>query len=289
MYIYETIMKIQLENISSHEPRSFQMMYNPRLSDLFFWHFHPEYELIYIEGATGTRHVGDHISTYRGSDLVLIGSSIPHLNFDYKVKTNYQKIVVHINPTLIEQHLCTLPELKHISKIFSTAQYGVVFTGKIKQLVGKRLMKFQSLSSFQQYMELLQIFKRLSHTKEFELLHSKPYINKYSQKEQERIRNIHAFIDKNYYRKIELEEVASLSNMSKEAFCRYFKRSTENTFIGFLNQYRISQAKRILMMGKSVGDACYSCGFESLSYFNRVFKKYTGEQPSLFRNKHIKG
>ena len=95
-------MKIQLETIASHSKRTFTMMYNPRMSDLFYWHFHPEYELVYIKGANGTRHVGEHISTYAGSDLVLIGSNIPHLNFDYGVKTNYQKVVVHIKPEFIK-------------------------------------------------------------------------------------------------------------------------------------------------------------------------------------------
>ncbi len=86
-------MKIQLESFSPDEKSSFRLLHNPRLNDLFYWHFHPEYELVYIEGANGTRHVGNHISPYIGSDLVLIGSNIPHLNFDYgiiqkKRKTN---------------------------------------------------------------------------------------------------------------------------------------------------------------------------------------------------------
>ena len=75
-------MKIQLEAISSKDS-SFSLMFNPRLSDLFYWHFHPEYELVYIEASEGTRHIGDHISTYEKSDLTLICSNIPHLNFDY--------------------------------------------------------------------------------------------------------------------------------------------------------------------------------------------------------------
>ena len=69
-------MKIQLENISTKVNSSFNLLFNPRLSDLYYWHFHPEYELVYITGATGTRHVGDHISTYYDSDLVLIGSNV---------------------------------------------------------------------------------------------------------------------------------------------------------------------------------------------------------------------
>ncbi len=76
-------MKIQLENIQTDNKSSFRLLHDPKLNDLFFWHFHPEYELVYIEGADGIRHVGKHRSNYQQSDLVLIGSNIPHLNFDY--------------------------------------------------------------------------------------------------------------------------------------------------------------------------------------------------------------
>ena len=94
-------------------------------------------------------------------------------------------------------------------------------------------------------------------------------------------------MDKNYKQKIELNEIAALSNMTKEAFCRYFKKATNYTFVQFLNRYRISHAKRFLMSGKSVTEACYSCGFESLSYFNRIFKKITDENPSTFRKRYV--
>ncbi|MFN6319936.1 MAG: hypothetical protein ACK4YE_00105, partial [Bacteroidota bacterium] len=63
-----------LEKISPAPDSSFHIMVNPKLNDFFFWHFHPEIELVFIEGADGTRHVGDHISHYKESDLVLIGS-----------------------------------------------------------------------------------------------------------------------------------------------------------------------------------------------------------------------
>jgi YesN/AraC family two-component response regulator len=75
--------------------------------------------------------------------------------------------------------------------------------------------------------------------------------------------------------------------MTKEAFCRYFKKVTAYTFIDFLNRYRISQSKRILMSGFSVSDACYQSGFVSLSYFNRIFKKVTSENPRTFRKRYL--
>jgi len=279
-------MKIQLETITSQD-KSFSMMFNPRLSDLFYWHFHPEYELVYIESASGTRHIGEHISTYEKNDLVLIGSNIPHLNFDYGIKTTYRKVVVHLKKDFIENHISGVPELNPITQLFEKSKYGLAFCGKVKRQIGEKLFHFEHLNDFQRYIQMLEILDMLANIPNPELLHEQPYNNKVSEREQGRLRAIYAFVDKNYHKKINLDEVAAISNMSKEAFCRYFKKVNKYTFIEFLNRYRISQSKRILISGKSVSDACYQSGFESLSYFNRTFIKITNENPRDFRKRYF--
>lgn len=279
-------MKIQLETITSKD-RSFSMMFNPRLSDLFYWHFHPEYELVYIEAATGTRHIGEHISTYVESDLVLIGSNIPHLNLDYGIKTAYRKVVVHLRKDFIESQFDGTPELNPILQLFEKSKYGIAFGGEIKKQIGEKLFQFEHVDAFQQYIQMLDILNILSNIPNPELLHEHPYKHKISEREQGRLRTIYAFVDKNYYKKISLNEIAAISSMSKEAFCRYFKKVSNYTFIEFLNRYRISHSKRILMSGMSVSEACYQSGFESLSYFSRTFKKVTNENPRDFRKRYL--
>ncbi|MBT8183872.1 MAG: AraC family transcriptional regulator [Eudoraea sp.] len=278
-------MKIQLETFSPDDNSSFRLMHNPRLNDLFYWHFHPEYELVYIEGANGTRHVGDHISAFQGSDLVLIGSDIPHLNFDYGIETHYNKEVLHLSTDFKDTFINQIPELSEIFELFERAQYGIAFKGKTKIEAGKRMKKLHLLRPFEQLLEVLHIFEILSVSDEFELLHSKPQINRYSKKQQLRLRKIYAFVDENYQQKITVKNAASLCNMDKAAFCRYFKKATGKTFISFLNQYRISQAKRMLMHGKNISETCYESGFGSLSYFNRTFKKIASENPSEFKRR----
>ncbi len=281
-------MRIQLEHISTDANSSFRLLRNPKLNDLFYWHFHPEYELVYIEGADGTRHVGDHISKYENSDLVLIGSNIPHLNFDYGVQTDYEKVVLHIQPAFKNKVFSEIPELAGIFHLFEKSQHGIAFSGSTKAIIGERLKKFYQLAPFEQFLEVMHIFKILSTSTEWVFLHEQPYINKYSQKEQERLRRIYNYIDEHFQQKIEINEVANLCNLTKAAFCRYFKKRTGQTFIHFLNHYRISQAKRLLLMGKNVSETCYECGFDSLSYFNRIFKRIANENPSAFRSRHLK-
>ena len=279
-------MKIQLETVTRQFNRSFSMMFNPNLSDLYFWHFHPEYELVYIDGASGTRHVGDHIANYRNSDLVLIGSYIPHLNFDYGVKTDYRKVVVHLQKEFVEKTIPAIPELATQRQLFQKSSYGIAFHGE-KEKIGQELLQFEGLSPFQQYLRLVEVMQKIAEINDFELLHEQPYHINFSNKEHNRLQGIYAFVDKNFHRKIELKEAAQVANLSKEAFCRYFKKATKYTFVEFLNRYRISQSKQLLMAGKTISHACYQCGFESLSYYNRVFKRVTDENPSDFRRRSL--
>lgn len=278
-------MNIELESISPESKSPFRLLHDPKLNHLFYWHFHPEFELVYIEGASSTRHVGDHISQFTASDLVLIGSNIPHLNFDHGVTTSYRKEVLHVKPSFKENVVSKFPELQSLDRLMELSKYGIVFSGSTKTAIGALMKELHKLTPFEFFMQTLTILKKLSHSKEFELLHSRPYVNRYSKKEQERIRQLYAFVDERYQNKISIKEVAELCHLSKPAFCRYFKKATGNTFIGFLNQYRISQAKRLLLTGKNSSEACFACGFESLSYFNRTFKKVTGENPSDFRRR----
>ncbi|QCX02096.1 AraC family transcriptional regulator [Aggregatimonas sangjinii] len=282
-------MKIQLESISPESKSPFRLMHDPKLNHLFYWHFHPEFELVYIEGASATRHVGEHISTYTESDLVLIGSNIPHLNFDHGVKTSYRKEVLHIKSSFKEDFVAQMPELQSLNRLLELSRYGLAFSGQTKKNVGELMKRLHRLPPFDFFMATIDILKKLSDSGDFTMLHKKPFVNTYSKKEQSRIREIYALIDERYQGKITLEEVAALCNLSKPAFCRYFKKATGSTFVGFLNQYRISQAKRLLLLGKNVGETCYECGFESLSYFNRTFKKVTGENPSEFRKRLVIG
>ena len=274
------------EKISPDIGSSFHLMVNPRLNDFFFWHFHPEIELVFIENASGTRHVGDHISRYEESDLVMIGSYIPHLNFDYGVKSAYQKTVLHIQYDFLKGAMQETPELFGISELFKRAEQGILFGEKAKALIGDRFKKLYVLSPFNQFLEIISLLEILSASKDFTLLHEKPFQNQYNKKEQQRLSVIYDYIDKYFSEKITVADMASLVNLSKEAFCRYFKKMTRLTFIEFLNHYRVNQAKRLLRLDLNITEVSYASGFEGLSYFNRTFKKYTGDSPSSFRKKY---
>jgi AraC-like DNA-binding protein len=280
-------MKAKLESISSDNDSSFRLLLTPNLNEIFYWHFHPEYEIVYVETECGFRHIGDHISKYEGSDLALIGPNIPHLNFDYGVKGTVETVVIQMREDFLGLQFFTMPEIAAIKSLFENAKNGVAFYGETKIAAGEKLKMIKSLDHFDQLITLLQVLNLLAKSDEIEMLKTRPIASASILKGQQRLQKVYHFIEENYQNDIDVHHVAKLCNLTTAAFCRYFKKSTHFTFTDFLNQFRINQSKKLLLQDKNVTEACYECGFASVSYFNKTFKKVSGENPSTFKKKHL--
>jgi AraC-like DNA-binding protein len=274
--------EIQLERVDFEPGKSFKL-FSPRLRNTFLWHYHPEFELVYVEADAGIRHVGSHISGYTQSDLVFIGSNIPHLNFDYRLRSDYHQVVIQLREDFLGASIGISPEFSAINQLFKKAASGIAFYGQTKTLVAERLKKLHHLSSFKQLLELIEIFQLLAGSNEFELLNDNQISLQFFLKDKIRMGAVYEYIDANYNRKPDVNAVANKVHLTTPAFCRYFKRQTNMTFTGFVNQYRVDMAKNLLMQDKNITETCYAVGFESLSYYNKLFNKIVGENPSDFK------
>jgi AraC-like DNA-binding protein len=278
--------KLQLEKVTPDTGSSFKIL-NPHLSTTFLWHLHPEYEIVYAEAAAGPRHVGQHISRYEGSDLVFIGPNIPHLNFDYGVHGPCDQVVIQMKENFLGENFLSNPEIAAISQLFKRACYGLSFYGDTKTLVSAALKNLQRLNSFDQLLSLLQILQLLANSNEVIVLNNAPAANKAFEKQQKRMDAIYKYVEDNYNVQPDVNQLAGHVGLSTAAFCRFFKKQTKQTFTDFVNQYRIGEAKNLLLQNKSITEACYAAGFEQLSYFNKIFRKLTGENPSAFKKRNV--
>lgn len=92
------------------------------------------------------------------------------------------------------------------------------------------------------------------------------------------------FISEHHGEEIRLSQVARAVNMSPYHFCKVFRRSTGLTFTDYLARVRVESVKQFLLNPhKRVSEAAYEAGFQSLSQFNRVFRRVAGESPSDYR------
>ncbi len=108
--------------------------------------------------------------------------------------------------------------------------------------------------------------------------------------EPEAVRNAKAFIHQHLAEPMSLEAVAKAVNVSPFHFCKLFKRATGLTFTDFVNRARVEKAKRMLMKPAArITEVAYDVGFQSLSHFNRSFRRIADESPTEFRSRMKNG
>jgi len=276
-------MKLKLEQINPDADSSFRLLLTPQLNEVFYWHFHPEIELVYVEAERGIRHIGDHVSTYYGSDLALIGSNIPHLNFDYGAKTRVETVVIQFPPDYFQVKMAQVPEMQKVQALMERANSGLAFEGETKRQVGARMKMIPTLNRFDQFIELLHIFQLLAESDSVMTLGVRAIAGQQVLKQQERMARIYQYVETHFQEKIDTEAMASEVSLTVPAFCRYIKKTTHLTYTDFVNRFRINYAKQLLLQDKNVTECSFECGFESLSYFNRVFHRFEKMSPSAFR------
>lgn len=94
------------------------------------------------------------------------------------------------------------------------------------------------------------------------------------------------FIADHHADELSLDEVAKTVNMSAFYFCKMFKKATGMTFTDYLARVRVEKVKNLLMNPhKRISEAAFEAGFQSLSQFNRVFRRVAGEAPTAYREK----
>lgn len=250
-----------------------------------FWHYHPELEMVYINEGSGKRLVGSHASYYRNGNLIFIGSNLPHCGFTGKLEKNQQETVVQMLPSFLGDTFFDLPELKNVKKLMQRAQYGIVFHGDAKREIGKKIESLASSTHLERLIGLLEVLYMMEQAKNYTLLNAEGFILEAKLEDNKRINLIFNFVQHEFQRSITLDEISEKVNMTKPAFCRYFKKITGKTFVDFVNAYRLTHAAKMLHENQvSVLDVCYDSGFNNFSHFNKKFKAFTGRTPTQYRN-----
>lgn len=256
--------------------------------------FHPDIEILFVIKGTGTRFVGDSIDRFRPGDIVLIGQNVPHVWYsDEKyTKENSQHttevIFILFKTEIFGEKFWHLPESKNILKLIQLSQRGIKLMGKTKKTVTSLMLTISEAEGFKRITILLSILEIIATNKEFKLLASPVVQNSINHSDSDRLNEIYEYVMNNYYRDITLEDAASIANLSVSAFCRFFKKRTNKTFIQFLNEIRIAFAcQALLEEDKAVSEICFSTGYNNVSFFIRQFKRVTGLTPMSFKKKQI--
>ena len=250
------------------------------------WHYHPEIELVYVNGGAGKRQIGSHVSCYTEGDLILIGSNLPHCGFTDKFTGNKSEIVIQMKEDFLGNSFFDIPEMKQTRTLFEIARGGVAFYGETKNIVGEKLENLENESDFEQLLSILSILNELGNSHDFKVLNAEGFSFKTDIEDHDRINIVFNHVRNNFKEEVTLSEISDKAGMTVPSFCRYFKKITNKTFIQFVNEYRLVHASKLLAeQPMSITDVCFESGFNNFSHFNKSFKAFTGQNPSEFRNR----
>ena len=265
---------------------TYQRFDEHHINDNSLWHYHPEIELVYVNGGTGRRQVGSNLSYYTWGTLILVGSNLPHCAFTDELTGNKSETVIHMKADYLGETFFNLPEMAAIKRLLHVAKRGIVFSGETKNRVGAMMEDMEHQSDFNRLMTQITVLNELAITSEFRILNADGFSLLSDVKDNNRINEVFNYVKNHFKEEIPLEEMASITNLTIPSFCRYFKKITHKTFTQFVNEYRLVHASRLLAeQPMSITQVCYESGFNNFSHFNKKFKTFTGQNPSDYRKK----
>ncbi len=277
-------MKPKLEKITEKKGRHSFLAFELQLTRFdFFWHYHPEYELTLITEGRGRRLVGDSHESFEDGDLVLMGPGLPHTWVsDDSQQERMTAVVVQFSDHFMER-FTELEELSTINKLLAQARQGIAFSGEKSDAIAEHLKLLPQKTGVDKITGLLQILGALAQMNHTAL--ASPFYQPLKGNENEnRINKVCQYVQKHATEKLTIQKAASLIHLSPGAFCKFFKRITGKTFSDYVNDIRIAHVCHQLMTtDKQIAEIAYGNGFETLTYFHRVFLKKTGKRPRAFR------
>ena len=243
-----------------------------------------------VEGR-GQLLAGDYVGRFEPGDVYLLAESVPHV---FRSDSDYYKA----DSELSIAGNTIFFDFKAMHKAFSSVEdfHDLILlnekiagcfkiAGKTRGDIAAMLGNFGEYSGLSRLRHCIHILSLLDFTSgEMVPLNKIPTLKSMTEKDGRRMDQVMRFILDNSKRQISLEEVADQAYMSKEAFCRFFKLRTRRTFTQYLQQLRVTEAKKLLLETElSVSQVSYQVGFQTLSHFNKTFKSLTEMTPKEWR------
>ncbi|APQ18350.1 AraC family transcriptional regulator [Maribacter hydrothermalis] len=246
-------------------------------------HQHEEIQISCILNGTGKLLVGDSIHQFSTGDLFVIGSNLPHIFKSIQGETDAHMVTVFFTAKTFGEDFFKLPYFNELDIFFRKSIAGFKVISNTKNIC-EQLIKISSEQKLARFISFLKLIEHIS-LETTEPLSKFIYNKTLSTNEGERLQIVFDYVFKNFQNPIALAEVAKMAFMTPNAFCRFFKERTNKTFFEFLIELRIEHACQLLNFKKELNINLVSdrSGFNSISNFNKKFKKIKGITPTQYQ------
>lgn len=248
-------------------------------------HQHEEIQITYIVQGSGSLILGDSINYYKSNDIIIIGENIPHVfRSETSVTSKSIMYTLFFTRDSFGKDFFNISDLLELSSFFKDSIYGMKLLSHQNGII-KQFQKLKNKNRIERISSLLKILNLIIQADQ-EQLSSFVYRKKYTDAEGKRMNDVFQYAMDHFNEHISLKEISEKANMSKNAFCRYFKKRTNKTFFQFLIEIRIENACKLLYKEKELSVALISelCGFQNIANFNRKFKELKKMTPTDYRS-----
>jgi len=271
----------------------FTYFYRAKSEFDFPLHYHDEVELNFIKNAHGAKRiVGDHVEEIGDIELALVGPGMPHGWFGSGYKKNQiEEITIQFHKDFFDEKFLQKNQLSFIRNMLMRSLRGILFSTETTLRLEPRIYGLGKKQGFDSVLELMSIMHDLSISRDFRILSDSGFsdteVFSYNSR---RIEKVMEFIHTSFNKQISLGEAAKIASMTESAFSRFFKLRTGMTFIDCLTEVRLGHASRMLISTtKTIAEIAYSCGFNNISNFNRIFRKKKSCTPRELRESYDQG
>ena len=256
--------------------------------DMRVKHFHTQYEIFYIIEGERVFFFNNREYIARAGDLILVNSNLIHMTRSVTGSNDgHNRIILYITREKMESYDAMLPSL-HLVQFFDD-YYGIYHLDREQQALILALFRSirHALTERKRNYRTgidLDILSWLFKMMEFVRMQHQETPNESDTPKYRAAYKIADYLTENCERPISLEELSEEFFLSKSYICRIFKEVTGYTISEYTNIHRIRKAKRYLEeTDLSISEISHRLGYESLTYFERMFKHYMTLSPLKYR------
>ena len=260
----------------------------------FPWHIHNEFEIIYVEESTGERFVADSVEDFSPFDLTLVGPNVPHCMKsapEYnqgKTLLRVKGVIIQFEEPFMSHAINNYADLSHIKELLEKSQQGIHFPYPQNKEIITCIKQLPDCNGTMRIINLLHLLDLMAKFENKRSLGSLLFCQSLSLKMDPRMKKVISYLMNNYKKDIDLNEISSLVAMNTSSFCRYFKEKSGKTFTKYVLDLRIGYACKLLVSNQlDITQISLECGFNTITHFNRIFKRNTGLTPTDYKKQFI--
>ena len=247
-------------------------------------HQHEEVQLSYVHQGSGTLIVGNGVTTFKSGDFVAIDSNVPHVFLSQENSEPSRMSSLFFSKNAFGENFFDNQEMLVLESLWTELSFGLKLShdnGLLKNLFSE----LNNDNKFGLFINLLLLLEHLKNSKKTRIMNADRVMTKISLDHGERLQKVFDFVMRHYSTDVQLEQVAEIVPMTKNAFCRFFKQRTNKTFFQFLTEIRMQHARHLLIERQELPIATVAIlsGYPTISNFNRQFKESNKVTPKVFR------